>query len=679
MVAAKTIKFTLSIVLLASVLRAQIQLDPGLQSASCILSDTRSMAQTFSPLVSGIVTQVRHGVRGSGSSITAYNLYITQTDSNGLPPVDYSNDPLYVAFNQTSFANIGGIGGTVNIPVGVGLSISSGCTYALIFEPTTAGTMSHRVVSGGGSYTRGDHYVINVGGTAWSPRPGCSGTMSDMAFFILGNASTPQGDLRCLAITSPTVNTGPLGSSETVSVEFTNDDCHPIPANSLYQVDITVNNSAVLSELFVLPAFPIGAVFSYSTLGTVDLSSFPCTLEVTIRRLPLSLIDLTPANNTCIFECTPPTVSVGYCETFDDLPSNNGASSISVKEVPEGWENVSDDTASINLNTEPDWGPNNGPTGSNQGPSADHTTGSQSGIYMYIEDSPSQPGDISLKGPVLDLSTTPANEIPALAFHYFSHVLPGASDDNLLVVDIINVTTGGTVTMSVGSFPGSGDDSWHLAKIDLSAFLPDLVRPQWRTNNNNADFTDDVAIDDVKFIGCPPTGLCGQAPQSCEAVLDISAELFASPGTVLDRASNALGELVPSGAAGPYTVKVPRDENIVFRWQGQPLNPLVMLFGPLNCQIATFPGVGQLDIGSLPIYATGIPGNIFILANGAASVPTLLDLMHWTGPQIPSECYGIGGFTFRANFLPGYLATFQFVINPSGQFFISNAVSVIII
>jgi hypothetical protein len=346
-------------------------------------------------------------------------------------------------------------------------------------------------------------------------------------------------------------------------------------------------------------------------------------------------------------------------ENFDALPSNNGSFAMTVFDVPAGWENAEDDASSLAGNPSPNWGPNDGTTGSNAGPSADHTTGL--GNYMYIEDStPNNPQAIELRTPCL--TTAGAVGTPTLQFQHVSAAVAGSTADNVLEIDIINESTGGTVTLGVASFAGNGNNAWVQHQVDLSAFAPDLVKVQFRTNNGNTTFTDDVAIDDVLlFDAITPTG---QAPQPGNAVFDINGS------------TNSLGNPVASGQGGPYAASVSAGGQMDMDWSGQNNGIVICLFGPPNEAIATFPGVGQLDIGALPLDGFGIPSLLFVFGDGGSLFPAgpLYNSFFFTGPA------GNGGIEFAVPaFLPGFLARFQCVMNPAGMFFISNAVDVSVI
>ncbi len=470
-------------------------------------------------------------------------------------------------------------------------------------------------------------------------------------------------DVACGTITAPVIDPtdciGGLTAAETISVDYINAGSGAITAGSLVQIDILIDGLLQLTE-FDIPAANIpggGTVTSFTTVGTVDMSALGAhTLTVTITYAG----DGIPGNNSCTLSYSNPgaiPVALGYFENFDTLPSNNGAFTPTIFDVPAGWENAQDDAATIAGNVIRDWAPNDGTTGSNQGPSGDNTTGA--GIYMFMEDSPSQTGDIELRGPCLDPTGSVGS--PSLQFAHFSHAPAGDSSDNILEIDIINETTGGTVTLSVASLPGYGDNNWHTVLVDLSAFGTDLVRPQFRCNNLNGTFTDDVSIDDVRYFDAIQPN--GQAPQPGNAVFDIN------------NAANSLGQIVSSGANGPYAANVSVGGNMNMTWSGQNNGIMLCLFGPANDNIANFgPTIGQLDIGQAPIVG-GIPSSIFVFGDGNLALTSLFHAFFFTGPA------GTGGINFQVSpvFAPGPLTRFQCVMNPAGLFFISNAVDVTVL
>ncbi len=404
---------------------------------------------------------------------------------------------------------------------------------------------------------------------------------------------------------------------------------------------------------------PNGSV-TYTTNCKLTIPPNSATTITACITTPAPDNDPTNDSHRIVYENPPfPPKPFGYVENFDGLGTNAGSFTMIVFDVPPGWENALDDGASLAMNMAPNWGPNNGTTGSNQGPPADHTTGTSAGRYMYIEDSPSQVGDIELRGPCLDLNG--ATGTPTVQFYHFSHATAGSSNDNILEIDILNETTGGVLTQSVASLPGYGDNQWHQVQIDLSAFAPDIVRVHFRTNNQNGNFTDDVAIDDFLFFDA--IAAIGQAPQPGNAVFDIN------------NAVNNLGQNVASGANGPFAANITAGGNMNMTWSGQNNALMLCLFGPGNDNIANFgPAIGQLDIGTLPLVG-GIPSLLFVFGDGNLALTSLFHAFFFTGPA------GTGGINFQVSpaFAPGPLTRFQCVMNPAGQFFISNAVDVAVL
>ncbi|MFT7619243.1 MAG: hypothetical protein ACI97A_002893 [Planctomycetota bacterium] len=477
----------------------------------------------------------------------------------------------------------------------------------------------------------------------------------------------PATDIGWKLITAPVSDskdcTSFFSAAEPVSISYINSGSTILPTGTAVSLTVELDGVTLITEVDVLiaPLAP-GGCKSYTTLGTLDLSP----TGGGSRKVHLILCtpgDSNSSNDRCSYLVKNPghiAEPPGWQEDFDSLASNNGAFAMTVFDVPPSWENAEDDGASLALNIAPNWGPNSGTTGSNQGPQSDHTTGSSGGIYMYIEDSPSESGSIELRSPCLDLSGSFLG-VPALQFFHFSHATPGVSD-NILDVDIINETTGGTVTMSVYSQGGFGDNDWHVANLDLSAFAPDFVKAQWRTSNDNQNFTDDVAIDDVSFLDLfLPVG---QGPQVGNAVFDINNSL------------NSLGQSVSSFANGPYSTNVAVGSSVNLSWSGQANSVMICLFGPPNDGVATFPPpTGQLDIGTLPLSVLGLPGSIFVFGNGNLFASSFFHAHFFTGPA------GNGGVGFILSqlFVPGFLTRFQCVMNPAGTFFLSNAVDVTVI
>ncbi|MFT7620753.1 MAG: hypothetical protein ACI97A_004411, partial [Planctomycetota bacterium] len=234
------------------------------------------------------------------------------------------------------------------------------------------------------------------------------------------------------------------------------------------------------------------------------------------------------------------------------------------------------------------------------GPNADHTQGvGGSGLYMYIEDSSNDTGDINLISPCFDTSTAATSA--AMSFWHHSTPTPGSASDNILSVDVINETTGGTVTMSVASFMGNGTSNWTRKAVDLAAFMPDVVRMVFRCGNDNASGVDDVAIDDVTFFN--QLQALGQPPTPGFAVLEMNTSV------------NINSDPIIFGQPGPYFTSVVANDALVISMSGQSNQAVVMFSGPLNPRVASFSGIGFMDVGG-QLQASGLPNSLSIVGDG---------------------------------------------------------------
>ena len=138
-----------------------------------------------------------------------------------------------------------------------------------------------------------------------------------------------------------------------------------------------------------------------------------------------------------------------------------------------------------------DWRTNSGQTPSNNtGPSTDHTYGTSSGKYLYLEPS----GDCNFKeahlvSPCIDLS---AIGTPVLSFWY--HMNGGDMGD--LHVDVL---TGQTWHLDVmNTLSGNQGNSWKERVVGLSAFSGQIINIRFR-GITGSYYQSDIAIDDINI------------------------------------------------------------------------------------------------------------------------------------------------------------------------------------
>ncbi|XP_066292880.1 MAM and LDL-receptor class A domain-containing protein 1-like, partial [Branchiostoma lanceolatum] len=143
-----------------------------------------------------------------------------------------------------------------------------------------------------------------------------------------------------------------------------------------------------------------------------------------------------------------------------------------------------------------DWTRQKDSTGtSDTGPSSDHTSGS--GLFMYIEASNRQPGDVArLISPVLSSDTR------CLEFWYHMY---GSDTEGLRVYQ--SSTGSSQLGTPIWSLTGDQGDAWHNATVDLMSGSNLYVVFEGVRGNH---FHGDITIDDVSFrtTSCDGGGDC---------------------------------------------------------------------------------------------------------------------------------------------------------------------------
>ncbi len=182
-----------------------------------------------------------------------------------------------------------------------------------------------------------------------------------------------------------------------------------------------------------------------------------------------------------------------YTQNFDAWTTSTPAATCTsdgTVTLEDCWENVTGDAI--------DWDVYTGSTGtSNTGPSADHTSGG--GNYLFTEAS----GPCNSTGYII---TTPfdfsALTSPTLTFWYHMY---GAGMGTLSVQASID---GGTSwSADLWSLSGDQGDAWFASSVDLAAYAGNSNVILRFAAAQGADFTSDMAIDDVTIAeACtPPT------------------------------------------------------------------------------------------------------------------------------------------------------------------------------
>ncbi len=142
----------------------------------------------------------------------------------------------------------------------------------------------------------------------------------------------------------------------------------------------------------------------------------------------------------------------------------------------------------------------------------------------------------------------------------------------------------------------------------------------------------------------PPLGT-GQPPQPGMAVMDLDGAL--EPG----------GAPVCSGLPGPYAAQSTVGDLASLQFSGAPGQPIILMSGAINPGVATFPNIGQLDIGSGFDPFTGVLSGITIVASGldagllnqifVTSAAGLVDLQFTTPASLSGMQIGLQAFMFN--------------------------------
>jgi PKD repeat protein len=138
----------------------------------------------------------------------------------------------------------------------------------------------------------------------------------------------------------------------------------------------------------------------------------------------------------------------------------------------------------------------------------------------------------------------------------------------------------------------------------------------------------------------------------------------------LNDATNANGNGVgtASDANGPFFTTASPGAPLIFSFEGEPNQPILLISGVLNPAAASYP-IGQLDIGGPLDPSNGIPTQISILADG--NEPNFINSLFNTTPS------GSQTIQFMTPaFPPGFVTTLQAVMfnSTSSVIRISNAV-----
>ncbi|MCB9833875.1 MAG: hypothetical protein H6807_15545 [Planctomycetes bacterium] len=455
-------------------------------------------------------------------------------------------------------------------------------------------------------------------------------------------------DLGIVALQAPVDSTGcdPLGAAESIVMLVRNVGSSTLAAGTPIVASYAIDGAAPVVETFTLPGavalsdtlpltFALGGDLSAAGPHTIvlgcatggDLNGVNDVLTASVR----SGGDLTIA-------------SFPWLENFD------ASAAINTTQPPPGWKQDQNDASG----TDSDWYFRSGATASaNTGPTSDYSSGA--GFYAYVEDSTGNFAQVNLITPCLDLGPL-AHPRLQFALHSMNGSTSGPTvNENFLSVDLI-VYPGGLVTADALGPIGDLGASWSLQALDLAAFAGQTIQLVFRGRSDGGSFTHDIAIDDVGVFEGQVS--IGQAPRAGLAVFDLNGALSPNQGPVA------------SGDQGPYQALATAGGPFLLGFEGEPGQPILLLFGAANPRAATYPGgIGQFDIGGA-VDAFGIPLGLQVVADGFRPWHLLWAIFN-TGPS------GSLALSFSAPPLPpGPHGALQAVLGTSQPFAVALSNSV---
>ncbi len=202
------------------------------------------------------------------------------------------------------------------------------------------------------------------------------------------------------------------------------------------------------------------------------------------------------------------TITPNYIQDFDTFTNCSSAWGCWDISCPlsAGWFNVPNITGdSIDFRT------HNGGTGSaNTGPSNDHTQGSSSGKYLYLETSGNGGSGCRnqlayLHSPCIDLANT---HRPTLSF--WRHMRGSSIGE--LHIDVLS--NGQWVEDLIPAVSGNQGNMWIQDTADLSAFIGETIVIRFRATTGNG-FTGDLAIDDIQITTLPLSDFSANRQDIC--------------------------------------------------------------------------------------------------------------------------------------------------------------------
>lgn len=317
---------------------------------------------------------------------------------------------------------------------------------------------------------------------------------SDIAIDDIEIVEPIRDDIEVLSVVSPGVLGCPGSSTESLTIELTNNgliDIDTIPLG--YRIN---NGSVVIDTLFsnLIPGATINhtfqQTFDMSSSGVYDIDAFA------------DLSGDGVASNDSILGYSISTTN--RASVFPDTTDFDNFDAVSGNVVLDGWMNDETDY----------WFAETGSTGSsNTGPTADNTSGTGNYVYMEANGFPIGKTEATIISKCFDILNL---NKPEATVYYNMY---GADMGELHFDIYIN---GFLIKDISPSIAGDQGTAWKMKTIDLSLFKGD-IRLAFR-GTVGVGFRSDIAIDDLRVYDKQPVGVTGI--QSSD---DLSWSLYPNP------------------------------------------------------------------------------------------------------------------------------------------------------
>jgi len=253
---------------------------------------------------------------------------------------------------------------------------------------------------------------------------------------------------------------------------------------------IAINNGET-DTVIVKITVPAGAVY-----GDIDTTYLTATSQGDATR---------SASQTYVvnaFESSP----IPMTQTFEAFPNGDYTS------FQENWYQYHPAGQSTSL----EWAIEDGTTtSSSTGPDVDHTTGTSTGKYMYLETSSGSTGHQAYLTTAVDLT---GYNTPELRYWYHRY---GATMGDMFVQVLGN---GEWITLDTltGQTHSSESDPWTESMLDLSAFGNQGITLRF-IGERGSSYTGDMAIDDVSIFDPNAVPGCASVVNPADSAVDVLA------------------------------------------------------------------------------------------------------------------------------------------------------------